>query len=69
MDPKHYKILWVLVGEEAKLSLKNPWGLVKHLAQTIKDYDMTVDYERVDGFSMNNQEGFSMANQERDWEK
>lgn len=69
VDSKHYKILWVLVGEEAKLSLKNPWGLVKHLAQTIKDYDMTVDYERVDGFSMNNQEGFSMANQERDWEK
>lgn len=69
VDPKHYKILWVLVGEEAKLSLKNLWGLVKHLNQTFEDYDMTVDYERVDGFSMNNQEGFSMANQERDWDK
>lgn len=69
INPKHYKILWVLVGEEAKLSVETPWGLVKRLAQTVKEYDMTIDYERTDGYSMNNQEGFSMANQEKDWDE
>lgn len=69
VNPKQYKILWVLVGEEAKLSVETPWGLVKRLAQTIKEYDMTIDYERTDGYSMNNQEGFSMANQEKDWDE
>lgn len=65
--PKHYKILWVLVGAEAKLSLDNPWGLVKHVGLTEPEYDI-VDDERTDGYSMNNQEGFSMANQEKnDW--
>lgn len=67
VEPKHYKILWLLVGEDAKLSVQNPWGLVKHIEQTVKEVDPTADFERVDGYSMNNQEGFSMANQEKDW--
>lgn len=27
-----------------------------------------MEYERTDGYSMNNQEGFSMMNQEKDWD-
>ncbi|MBS4914041.1 MAG: hypothetical protein KHZ77_07825 [Veillonella sp.] len=65
--PKHYKILWVLVGAEAQLSVENPWGLVKQVGFIEEEEDVMVDDERVDGYSMNNQEGFSMANQEKTW--
>ncbi|MEN6411685.1 MAG: VWA-like domain-containing protein [Veillonellales bacterium] len=55
--PKGYKILWVISGEKAKLSLKEAYGAVKKL-KNIEIRDNTLELSDVirDGYSMNNQE-------------
>lgn len=59
--PHGYKILWVLSGKGDKLSLKQPFGLVKRLKK-LPEYDPSLDFDDVEkgGYSMNNQEGISM---------
>lgn len=63
VSPK-YPILWVLTGDSVGLSVKKPYGMVKQM-NPVKSVEEEEVYIRVDGFSMNNQEGFSMANQEK----
>lgn len=55
--PKGYKTLWVISGRGDKLSLKEPYGVVKKL-KSIKIKDNSLDINDVvnDGYSMNNQE-------------
>jgi predicted metal-dependent peptidase len=55
--PKGYKILWVISGRGDKLSLKEPFGIVKKLkpVEIIEDTSERLDI-MVDGFSMQSQE-------------
>lgn len=69
VDPKGYPILWILADSGQQLSLKRPWGAVKAMrTRPFEIVEGEMEYERTDGYSMNNQEGFSMMNQEKDWE-
>ena len=55
--PKGYKVLWVISGRGDKLSLKEPYGVVKKLRNIeIKDNFLDMSDVRRDGYSMNNQE-------------
>lgn len=58
--PKGYKVLWVLTGEQPKLSLHNPHGLVRELGYVGVDERQDID----EFVRMSNRGGFSMANQE-----
>jgi len=55
--PKGYKTLWVISGRTDKLSLKQPFGIVKKLkpVEIIEDTEERLDV-MIDGFSMNSQE-------------
>lgn len=55
--PKGYKTLWVISGRGDKLSLREPFGMIKKL-KAVEIKEDTVDRLDVigDGFSMNNQE-------------
>jgi len=55
--PKGYKTLWVISGRGDKLSLKEPFGIVKKLkpVEVIEDTEERLDV-MVDGFSMQSQE-------------
>jgi len=55
--PKGYKTLWVISGRGDKLSLKEPFGIVKKLkpVEIIEDTEERLDV-MIDGFSMNSQE-------------
>jgi predicted metal-dependent peptidase len=55
--PKGYKTLWVISGRGDKLSLKEPFGMVKRLkpVEIIEDTQERLDI-MVDGFSMQSQE-------------
>ena len=55
--PKGYKTLWIISGRGDKLSLREPFGVVKKL-KAVEIKEDTVDRLDVigDGFSMNNQE-------------
>ncbi|MCB2293451.1 VWA-like domain-containing protein [Clostridium algoriphilum] len=55
--PKGYKTLWVISGRGDKLSLKEPFGIVKKLkpVEIKEDTQERLDV-MVDGFSMNSQE-------------
>jgi predicted metal-dependent peptidase len=55
--PKGYKILWIISGRGEKLSLKNPYGVIKKLKNTKTNDDFPDIYENIrSGFSMMNQE-------------
>ena len=54
--PRGYKILWVISGRGDKLSLNEPYGVVKKLSNIeIKDNTLDMNDIKVDGYSMNNQ--------------
>jgi predicted metal-dependent peptidase len=55
--PKGYKVLWVISGRGDKLSLREPFGIVKKL-KAVEIKEDTIDKNDVigDGWSMNNQE-------------
>ncbi|MBU3179654.1 vWA domain-containing protein [Clostridium psychrophilum] len=55
--PKGYKTLWVISGRGDKLSLKEPFGMVKRLkpVEIVEDTQERLDI-MVDGFSMQSQE-------------
>ncbi|MBW9150827.1 VWA-like domain-containing protein [Clostridium estertheticum] len=55
--PKGYKTLWVISGRGDKLSLKEPFGIIKKLkpVEIIEDTQERLDI-MVDGFSMQSQE-------------
>jgi len=55
--PKAYKTLWVISGHTDKLSLKEPFGIVKKLKpiEIVEDTEERLDV-MVDGFSMQSQE-------------
>jgi predicted metal-dependent peptidase len=55
--PKGYKTLWVISGRGDKLSLREPFGMVKKL-KVVEIKEDTIDRNDVigDGWSMNNQE-------------
>ncbi|GAA0771578.1 VWA-like domain-containing protein [Clostridium subterminale] len=57
VTPKGYRILWVISGRGDKLSLKEPYGIVKRL-KAIDEKDEFIDIHDVrnDGWSMNNVE-------------
>lgn len=55
--PRGYKILWVISGRGEKLSLREPYGIVKKLSKVeIKESLLDMSDVRNDGYSMNNQE-------------
>lgn len=54
--PRGYKILWVISGRGDKLSLSQPYGIVKKLSKVeVKDDIFDMSDVRSDGYSMNNQ--------------
>ncbi|MBO3445392.1 VWA-like domain-containing protein [Clostridium sp. CCUG 7971] len=54
--PRGYKILWVISGRGDKLSLIEPYGLVKKLSKVeIKEDTSDISVVRDDGYSMANQ--------------
>ena len=54
--PRGYKTLWVISGRGDKLSLREPFGVVKKLKKVdIKQDTIDMADERSDGYSMNNQ--------------
>ena len=54
--PRGYKTLWVISGREDKLSLREPFGVVKKLKKVdIKQDTIDMADVRSDGYSMNNQ--------------
>lgn len=56
--PRGYKVLWVISGRGEKLSLKDPYGIVKKLKRIeVKDQELDMKDVRTDGYSMNHQEG------------
>ena len=59
-DPKGYKVLWVLTGENPQLSLHNPYGMVRELGYVGVDETQDID----EFVRMSSRSGFSMANQE-----
>lgn len=58
--PTGYKILWIISGRGDKLSLKEPYGVVKKLSKVeVKEDNIDMSDIRVDGYSMmNNQASF-----------
>ena len=55
--PRGYKVLWVISGRGDKLSLLQPFGVVKKLSKVeIKEEIIDMDDIRSDGYSMNNQQ-------------
>ncbi|MEG0013708.1 MAG: VWA-like domain-containing protein [Cellulosilyticaceae bacterium] len=57
INPRGYKVLWVISGSGDKLSLNEPYGVVKNLCKVkIKDSGLSMSDVRSDGYSMNNQE-------------
>ena len=57
VKPRGYKVLWVISGRGDKLSLKEPYGVVKKLSKVeVKDTIVDMKDVRNDGYSMNNQE-------------
>ena len=58
--PKGYKVLWVLTGSEPKLSLHNPYGIVREMGYVAVDETQDID----EFVRMSSRSGFSMANQE-----
>lgn len=64
VEPRGYKILWVLSGDGEKLSLGDKYGLVKRL-QPIKKVCTLLDSYDVEqgGFSMNHQEEITLGNE------
>ena len=54
--PRGYKVLWVISGRGDKLSVKEPYGVVKKLSKVkIKEDKIDMSDVRIDGYSMNNQ--------------
>lgn len=54
--PRGYKVLWVISGRGDKLSLREPYGVIKKLkAVEVKDDMLEMSDVRSDGYSMNNQ--------------
>ena len=54
--PRGYKVLWVISGRGDKLSVKEPYGVVKKLSKVkIKEDKIDMSDVRTDGYSMNNQ--------------
>ncbi|MGX4601254.1 vWA domain-containing protein [Faecalimicrobium sp. JNUCC 81] len=54
--PRGYKILWVISGRGDKLSLREPYGVVKKLSKVkIKEDASDISVVRDDGYSMANQ--------------
>ena len=54
--PRGYKTLWVISGRGDKLSLREPFGVVKKLKKVdIKQDTIDMADVRSDGYSMNNQ--------------
>ncbi|MEG0857317.1 MAG: VWA-like domain-containing protein [Terrisporobacter sp.] len=54
--PRGYKVLWVISGRGDKLSVKEPYGVVKKLSKAkVKDDILEISDIRSDGYSMNNQ--------------
>ena len=57
IKPRGYKTLWVISGRGEKLSLQEPFGVVKKLSKVeIKQDVIDMSDVRSDGYSMNNQE-------------
>ena len=57
VTPKGYKILWVISGRGDKLSLAQPFGIIKKLKPVDINEDTVDRYDVIgDGFSMNNHE-------------
>lgn len=55
--PRGYKVLWVISGRGDKLSLLQPFGVVKKLSKVeIKEEIIDMNDIRCDGYSMNNQQ-------------
>lgn len=55
--PRGYKVLWVISGRGDKLSLLQPFGVVKKLSKVeIKEEIIDMNDIRSDGYSMNNQQ-------------
>jgi predicted metal-dependent peptidase len=55
--PSGYKVLWVISGRGDKLSVKEPYGIVKKLKQVeIKEDNLDMSDVKRDGYSMNSQE-------------
>ncbi len=56
IKPRGYKTLWVISGRGEKLSLQEPFGVVKKLSKVeIKQDVIDMSDVRSDGYSMNNQ--------------
>ena len=56
IKPRGYKTLWVISGRVEKLSLQEPFGVVKKLSKVeIKQDVIDMSDVRSDGYSMNNQ--------------
>lgn len=56
VKPRGYKVLWVISGRGDKLSLIEPYGVVKKLSKVeVKDDMIDMSDIRSDGYSMNNQ--------------
>lgn len=54
--PRGYKVLWVISGSGDKLSLREPYGIVKKLSKVeTKDDTLEINDIRNDGYSMNSQ--------------
>ena len=54
--PRGYKVLWVISGRGDKLSLNEPFGVIKKLSKVeIKEDTIDMSDVRSDGYSMNNQ--------------
>jgi predicted metal-dependent peptidase len=64
VEPRGYKILWVLSGDGEKLSLGDKYGIVKKL-QPVKKVCTLLDSYDVEqgGFSMNHQEEITLGNE------
>ncbi|WP_070000554.1 vWA domain-containing protein [Cellulosilyticum sp. I15G10I2] len=57
IKPRGYKVLWVISGRGDKLSLKEPYGIVKKLSKVeLKDSRPDMSDVRNDGYSAQNQE-------------
>ena len=55
--PRGYKVLWVISGRGDKLSIKEPYGVVKKLSKVeVKNDTIDMSDVRSDGYSMNNQQ-------------
>lgn len=60
IKPRGYKLLWVISGKGDKLSVDNPYGIIKKLNPLKLDDPLPFDDVEKGGFSANNQEGASL---------